>query len=300
MEFETFEQILNDYVFFEPQISLLEKIVESPQRFIGVFRSSTPKLKLTQNFLQSREIRFGDAMEEIITRLLSEKGFINFDKKIVKTANEKALAFDQYFQSSDNTKVYLVEQKIRDDHDSSKTEGQLANFKKKLIFLQNKHPQNLVGILHFIDPAATKNKNYYKQELEKISKELKIPLYLHYGEEFFQYLQDTTSWTFLLESLTRWRRGLTKEIQLDYDADAQASFEKVRNIPPGIWIKLLTDARLWESGLLKIIFPTGEVLRLLIQSYREHGSTVVQIGRKKQSYQSIALSLENELKKYYF
>ena len=92
---------------------------KNPDRFVGVFRSTTPRLKLLQNLLQSREIRFGDAMEEIIAILLSEMGFVNQDKRFL-TSEDDDLSADQYFCSSDKTRFYLMEQKVRDDHDSTK------------------------------------------------------------------------------------------------------------------------------------------------------------------------------------
>lgn len=56
---------------------------------------------------------------------------------------------DQCFKF--NNKVYFIEQKIRDDHDSTKKRGQIENFEKKLNEMISKYGErNLVGISYFI------------------------------------------------------------------------------------------------------------------------------------------------------
>jgi hypothetical protein len=55
--------ILNRHVLSnEEHAERLKKIAD---RSIGIFHSTTPHLKLMQNLLQPREIRFGDAMEKV-------------------------------------------------------------------------------------------------------------------------------------------------------------------------------------------------------------------------------------------
>jgi len=68
-------EVLNRHVFSQEKAALLQSIAKYPDRFVGVFRSTTPRLKLLQNLLQSREIRFGDALEEIIYWINSCNGF---------------------------------------------------------------------------------------------------------------------------------------------------------------------------------------------------------------------------------
>lgn len=81
--------ILNKHVFDEEKPYLVKNIVANPERFVGVFRSTTPRLKLIQNLLQSREIRFGDALEEIIEKLLVDMGFIAFPREIQVSKSKK-------------------------------------------------------------------------------------------------------------------------------------------------------------------------------------------------------------------
>ena len=83
MDNEQLEKILNKHVFSEAKPSLVKNIADHPERFTGVFRSTTPQLKIVQNLLQSREIRFGDAMEEVMAILFQEMGFSLLPKLFV-------------------------------------------------------------------------------------------------------------------------------------------------------------------------------------------------------------------------
>ena len=165
MKYEKFKNIFNETIFEESKALLIEKIAKYPNRYIGLFRPTKPKAKILQNLLQSHEIRFGDAFEEVIEEYFKEFGYEILEKKFVNGDNDE-LNLDQCFKF--NNKVYFIEQKIRDDHDSTKKRGQIENFEKKLNEMISKYGErNLVGIFYFIDPDLQKNKNYYKAELKK-------------------------------------------------------------------------------------------------------------------------------------
>ena len=65
MNYNDFKKILNENIFEKSKSDLLEKIANSPSRFIGLFRPTKPKAKIMQNLLQSNEIHFGDAIEKL-------------------------------------------------------------------------------------------------------------------------------------------------------------------------------------------------------------------------------------------
>src|SRR5574341_398306 len=178
-------EILNRHVFREDKAALLTAIAQSSDRFTGLFRSTSPRLKLLQHLLQSREIRFGDAMEEVIGSLLSEMGFFNLPKTAL-TAQQESFSFDQYFASPDRSTFYLVEQKVRDDHDTSKKRGQIGNFQSKLTHLHTVHGERLIGMMYFIDPTLHKNETYYRAEIQTLQNHLGIHIYLFYNGEFFR------------------------------------------------------------------------------------------------------------------
>ncbi|NCO80069.1 restriction endonuclease, partial [Candidatus Falkowbacteria bacterium] len=162
MQYEKFKNIFNETIFEESKAVLIEKIAKYPNRYIGLFRPTKPKAKILQNLLQSHEIRFGDAFETIIEEYLREFGYEILEKRFVNSDDDE-LNLDQCFKADD--KVYFIEQKVRDDHDSTKKRGQIANFEKKLSEMVDKYNEsNLVGIFYFIDPDLQKNKNYYQAE----------------------------------------------------------------------------------------------------------------------------------------
>jgi len=154
MQYEKFKNILNEKIFEESKAVLIEKIAKNPNRYIGLFRPTKPKAKILQNLLQSHEILFGDAFEIIIEEYLQEFGYEILEKKLINSDDDK-LNLDQCFKVKD--KVYFIEQKVRDDHDSTKKRGQISNFEKKLSEMANKYNESsLLGIFYFIDPDLQK------------------------------------------------------------------------------------------------------------------------------------------------
>ena len=135
MDYDKFCSILNKHIFKEEKKELLKKLADRPERFVGLFRPTKPDAKIFQHLLQSHEIRFGDAMEEIISEFLKDWGFRILPKKVVPDPKnpKKSLDIDQYF--TDGSTYYFIEQKVRDDHDSTKKRGQISNFEAKLEFL---------------------------------------------------------------------------------------------------------------------------------------------------------------------
>jgi hypothetical protein len=297
MEQGSITEILNRQVFGQEKTALLQAIAKYPDRFVGVFRSTTPRLKLLQNLLQSREIRFGDALEEIIGGLILAMGFEPLAKRL-QVENADSLSCDQYFCNPDHTKYYLIEQKVRDDHDSTKKRGQIENFGRKLQHLRALHGTALSGIMYFIDPALRKNENYYRKELATLQQQLEIPITLYYNGELFQHLQGhTQTWDLLLNTLQLWRKTAPEQITLDYDADSERTVEEIADIPIAIWGKLISNDALWESGVFHILFPKGSALKLITQRFKV--LSVTKIGRSKVSYDQLAHLLQTRLKQFY-
>lgn len=165
MDYNTFCTILNKQIFESSKRDLLEKIAHYPDRYIGLFRPTKPKAKLLQNLLQSNEIRFGDALEILFEKYFELLGFINLEKRIAE--GRECLDLDQIFRNG--SFIYFIEQKVRDDHDSTKKRGQINNFEKKINALLKSYDETkLRCYTYFIDPGLTKNKRFYIQELGKI------------------------------------------------------------------------------------------------------------------------------------
>jgi len=266
MNYKRFCEILNTHIFEGEKKELLRRLAENPERFIGLFRPTKPGAKVLQHLLQSHEIRMGDALEETIREILKDIGFTVLSKSIVNENGEQ-LSLDQYF--SDGKRYYFIEQKVRDDHDSTKKRGQVSNFEAKLEILHKKHGSELLGIMYFIDPVLSKNKNYYLQELEQFEKFYGVKLCLFYGKEMFEYLKHPEIWDDILLWLKQWKDSLPELPRINFDTAPQESFEEIKELELRNWRKILENEKLWEEGIIKAIFRRGTTLKLLLEFFKK-------------------------------
>ena len=264
MEYNQFVEVFERRIFTNSYNRLLTSLAESSDRFVGIFRSSKPLHKLFQNISQSREIRFGDAFEEVIELYLSNNGFSIKNKDLIsekyRNKKNKKLKVDQYFEKDNN--VYLAEQKVRDDHDSTKRVGQFDNFllKEEAIAKENSG-KTCKGFFYFIDPSLKKNKNYYKDRLEE---ESIMASELSYGSEFFDSIGMSNEWNEIVAHLTVWRENLPDMFDLNFDS-TQGVFDEVKELKPLIWKKLFSREEIIQE-IFPIIFPDGTLLNNI---YRE-------------------------------
>ncbi len=293
MNYEKFKTILNKHIFEGEKLDLLENLAERPERFIGLFRPTKPGAKILQHILQSHEIRFGDAMEELITEIIKDLGYRNLPKDI-KNKKGEILSIDQYF--TDGNTYYFIEQKVRDDHDSTKKRGQIDNFEKKLEVLHELHGKNLIGIMYFIDPDLKKNQNFYTETLKTFSSFYGVELHLFYGHELFEYLKNPQIWDDLILMLKRWKEELPELPELNFDENPEKTFEEIKNLEIRYWRKILQNNQLWEEGIVKVLFRSGESLRLILKYFHQ------QISFNQQNttlYRNLEILLSERLKKYY-
>lgn len=285
MQYEKFKNIFNETIFEESKAVLIEKIAKNPNRYIGLFRPTKPKAKILQNLLQSHEIRFGDAFEEATEEYFKEFGYQMLEKKFVNGDNDE-LNLDQCFKTEN--KVCFIEQKIRDDHDSTKKRGQIENFEKKLNEMIGKYGEkNLVGIFYFIDPDLRKNKNYYKTELEKMSRDYGVEICLFYGVELFDFLKQKNIWDEILKYLEQWKKEIPDFPETNFDIDAEISFEEIKDLQPSFYRKIFQNDIIFNEIVLTI-FPEKKTLKLLLDYFKEKSS-------EKTIYKTIANLLEEKL-----
>jgi len=287
MDYKKFCSILNKHIFEGEKRELLKNIAERPERFIGLFRPTKPGAKILQNILQSHEIRFGDAFEELIGEILRELGFSILNKSIVGE-NGDSLSLDQYYEGKGV--YYFIEQKVRDDHDSTKKRGQISNFETKLEILYKKHKDKLVGIMYFIDPDLSKNKNYYLAELKRLSEFYGVKIYLLYGKELFDYLGKPDLWEQILSWLKQWKDGLPEIPEIDFDKAPEESFEEIKELPIRYWRKLLENEKLWTEGIIKAVFRKGDVLKLVLGFFDK---------QQGKPYKELVELLNEKLNKFY-
>jgi hypothetical protein len=290
MNYELFTKILNKHIFEDNRIKLFEKIANSPERFLGLFRPSKPHTKILQHLLQSAEILMGDAFENIIKEIFKGCGYQILHNKIL-TEDGRLLDLDQFFKKDNN--FYLIEQKLRDDHDSSKKVGQIQNFENKIETLRDKVISDesvLIGIMYFIDPDFLKNKRYYLEEISKLSKFYGVELHLFYGKELFEYFQCPEIWDNMLEWLKTWKDNLPNLPDIDLDKDPEISFYEIKDIKPSIWRYILINEDLWKEGIIASLFSKGETLKLLNQYFK---------SKNDKPYKELAKMLSEKLEKYY-
>lgn len=240
-------------------VELLKTVIKSPHRYTGIFRLTNAKTKLIQNVTQSREIKFGDFMEEIVTEYIALMGYHNLDKNIGNDEAGNALSADQVFEKGNV--IYLIEQKIRDDHDSTKKRGQFENFRKKYTLLKNRYPhRKIIASMWFIDEALKKNKNYYNAEITKET----IPdvaLSVLYGQELFSNIFSRKDiWDEICIHLQRNKLERTDEIlQIpDFDASKEmfVALKTIKTNNPSLYHKLISCKPEYIQ-LRKELFPTG-------------------------------------------
>jgi len=292
VNYQKVSQILNAHIFDGDKSSLIQKVAEYPERYIGLFRPTKPRAKLIQNLLQSHEIRFGDAMESLLREMLKEMGYQVFSGNDLKlTDGEDVLSLDQFFCDKDQVHFYFVEQKVRDDHDSTKKRGQISNFEDKLEALYRRYGGKLVGIMYFIDPSLQKNKFYYEEQLQKIGSLYKdVELKLFYGKEFFEYFEHSEMWDNLLDWLQRWREEIPELPEVNMDKDAKASFEEIKDVKIKFWRKLIENADLWEKGIMRVLFPEGTTLKMIAQYFNT---------QEMVPYHELAAQICEKMEKYY-
>jgi len=285
MNDKQFKKVFNETIFEKSKSDLLEKISKSPNRYIGLFRPTKPKAKILQNLLQSHEIRFGDAFEKIIEEYLRIKGCTNLCKSF--TLNNETLKIDQCFSKRENgeERVFFIEQKVRDDHDSTKKRGQIENFEKKLNVMIGKYEEEkIVGIFYFIDPDLTKNKNFYQDELERMSQDYNVKTYIFYGKELFDFLGFSDVWKEILKYLAEWKKDIPDLPEVNFDLDAQHTFDEIKDLPPSVFRKLLENEEIFNEIVLTL-FPQKQTLRLLSEYYRTKTDTIHQtIANKISKY----------------
>ncbi len=242
---------------------LLVTVIKNPNRYTGIFRLSSAKTKLIQNVTQSREIKFGDFMEDIVTEYIAAMGYTNINKHIGADKGGNNLSADQVFRRG-NT-VYLIEQKIRDDHDSTKKRGQYQNFRKKYTLLKRRYPGcTIVATMWFIDDSLVKNRNYYQSEAESET-ERGIDIHILYGGDLFSEIFNRVDvWDEICKYLLRNKTERSNELLVipDFDTSEEMleALKKLRIQEPNLTRKLISALPAYVQ-LRKELFPTGENLR---------------------------------------
>ncbi len=167
-----------------------------------------------------------------------------------------------------------------------KKRGQIENFEKKLDVMLAKHSEyELVGIFYFIDPSFTKNKNYYTAELTKMSTAYNVEIHVFYGESLFEYLGYIDIWEEILLHLESWKKQIPDFPEINFDLDAQHTFEEIKDLKPLVFRKLLENEQIFQE-IVSTLFPQKATLKLLLKYYATKSETI---------YKTISNDLKNRL-----
>lgn len=289
LSYQYFVDVFNQKLFEDSYCDLLKKIAQNPERYIGLFRPTKPKTKLIQNITQSHEIRFGDALETIFEEYFRSTGFDVLQKRFVY--KNKELNIDQLIRKDDN--IYLIEQKVRDDHDSTKKVGQFDNFERKYHAISQMYPNcDIIPIMWFIDDSLVKNRNYYLSQMESMGNDYLCTPRLFYGEDMFTEIDcfSTEIWEEVICYLDRWKNTLPDMPEVNFDLNVDDVYNEIKSLEPIVFRKLFTNSDI-VNQIFPIIFPEGKVLRKLLLHFEAHKGPSV--------YRSIVSYIIDILDKYY-
>jgi hypothetical protein len=268
MEYSIFCNILNKQIFESSKRDLIEKISKYPDRYIGLFRPTKPRAKVLQNLLQSNEIRFGDALEVLFEKYFEQLGFTNLEKRIGD--GREYFDLDQLFKNGNF--VCFIEQKVRDDHDSTKKRGQINNFEKKINALLKIYKESeLKCYTYFIDPGLIKNKRFYTQELAKIHADYNVYTKLCYGKELWDEIGHSEAWIELLNFLERWKNDIPEMPSINFDDDAENTFAEIKDIDVSLFRKLFNNKEICKE-IFPVLFPEKKVLYLLHNAFLQNAN----------------------------
>lgn len=258
IDYDEFTDLLIKTVYKDAKSDLLNKVASNPDRYIGIFRPTSSRVKLIQNITQSHEISFGDFIEDIITAYLGNY-YDNLPKKAIY--HDEEILFDQLFKY--NGKIFMIEQKMRDDHDSTKKRGQYENFIKKVNYLLENYPNTKIEAgMWFVDNSLTKNKKYYKNKMDEFINN-KVKLHLFYGNEFTNYLGQQAIWDEITTYLVRWKMQDDESIELNFENNwKETKFELEKKVSVKNWKKIVYN-KVVVKEILPILFPTGKYKEIL-------------------------------------
>lgn len=250
--YEKFIEKIENIVHKNYKSDLLIKIAYNPERYIGKFRPTNSKIKLMQNIAQSYEIGFGAFMESIVNEYLGEY-YEQLPSK--EKYQNKTIYFDHLFKYNDT--IYMIELKMRDDHDSTKKRGLLENFLNHVEYLKKIYPDKKTeAIMWFVDDSLSKNKKYYLSEFEK-----KENINLFYGKELMEYFEKEFIWDEILEHLEKWKKNGGDEIELNFEKNwSETKEELIKNVSKFVWKKIINNKEI-VNEVLPILFPN--------QAYKE-------------------------------
>ncbi|AVN64350.1 MULTISPECIES: HpyAIV family type II restriction enzyme [Mesoplasma] len=276
MEYKDFKNKLDKKIKIDEFFwtNFIKGLLKDSKRICSDYRVSPIEVKILQNITQSNEIKFGDFLEDIITEYFNELNFENISKHIIENENVSLKCDQLFFVNSDKNDLILIEQKVRDDHDSSKIRGQWDNFSRKVEVLKKEYPsKKIVAIIWFIDPLFRSNKKFYIEKIKNYTFSENVYLKLFYEKELFAFLNDYNEKSLeifdeIKNNIIKYKNELDSKniIVPDFGKDEEI-FSALKNLDKKEIKKLLGNS----ENILKLrktVFNDGENIEKIREFYK--------------------------------
>ncbi len=173
--------------------------------------------------LNVRQIRLGKRSEAAIDKIVSEElGFevlnneVYYKKNGEKTAKPRKV--DHVWRIKEGI-IYVVEQKLKDNHDNTKKDGQVSDFNAKVCAVRERYPdETVIGVFWYLDDTEKPSKRTLKGKLvEKCM--------VRYGEEIFNAVENGTV---AFGKIVKWfEENRYEDLNINFDKDPDFYFKNL-------------------------------------------------------------------------
>ncbi len=246
---------------------LIKKISSEPDRFLD-YNSISYSDEIYQFLLTSTKIKIGIFHEFLLKYLFVSVGYKPLDNVIL--IDNKQIKIDQLLTKGD--RVILIEQKMKDDHDSTKKTSIINDLKIKIDNIYKSCPTKKLTVYLYFVKTKRKNANYYLSEIAKLRAEYNININLCYGNSIFENEKEIGLLNYMNEFSNKKRNG-NFEVNLDGENNefSERTFHQIKDLSIQIWLNILNNKELVKE-ILPIIFPSknvGGVLNLLFLYFKK-------------------------------
>jgi hypothetical protein len=100
-----------------------------------------------------------------------------------------------------------------------------------------------------------------------MTSDYKVETQIFYGKTLFEYLGYSDIWDEILEYLAEWKKEIPDLPEINFDLDAQHTFEEIKDLRPLVFRKLFSSDEIF-SEILLTIFPEKKTLYLLLDHFK--------------------------------
>lgn len=106
-----------------------------------------------------------------------------------------------------------------------------------------------------------------------MSSDYNLETQLFYGKALFDYLGFTDIWNEILSYLKEWKIEIPDLPEINFDLDAQHTFNEIKDLKPATFRKLFDNDEVYEQ-IVKTLFPENKTLKLLLQHFKQQKATI--------------------------